>query len=215
MNPGHNQYRQVSMSAEPTATPIRATRAVSDGAKSQRSEMILICAAKMLTETGVDGLKMAELAARCNLAKGTLYLYYPTKDALLLALLADVLDDWRSGVCEQLQPDLDRSEYGRVLSDAAMKSPVLLALCGWAAGYGWQSDPGDNIDVGPLHVTGNHLGLHLATLLGLGSRPGRRLGFGIIATLLGAQCMSGGDTAAFGRVFTPAVNQMLRGYQAG
>jgi AcrR family transcriptional regulator len=37
---------------------------------------------------------MAEVAACSGLAKGTLYLYFETKEELLLALLKDLLDDW-------------------------------------------------------------------------------------------------------------------------
>ena len=36
---------------------------------------------------GLSGLKLRDLARECNIALGTLYNYYPTKDSLVLAEL--------------------------------------------------------------------------------------------------------------------------------
>ena len=189
----------------------RAKRATDDGAKDARASVILLCAAKIVTEGGVDGLKMADLARRCGLAKGTVYLYFPTKDELLDALLRRELDDWHQKVTTKLTPETNVADFGSLLADLTMQSPVLVSLCGWTADYSWKSAAANKAHEAPIQVAGTQLGMHLATLLGMGSRPGRRIGFGIMATMLGAQCLSAGDPAEFGRIFTPAVNQMVRG----
>lgn len=45
---------------------------------------------------------MADVARRARLAKGTLYLYFPTKETLLLELLEDRLDRWLSDLESRL-----------------------------------------------------------------------------------------------------------------
>ena len=193
----------------------RAPRALGDEAKADRRAMILSHATDMLSDRRISHLTMADLAARCNLAKGSLYIYFPSKDHLLSALLTEALDQWKTDIIKQLQPELNAADCGRVLSNSALEHPTLLALCEWAGGRQWQSGDAASDDDMPLHAMANYLGLHMTILLGIGARPARRLGYGVMAAMIGAQCLSGGDKAAFGRVFTPAVAQMIRGLQPG
>lgn len=54
--------------------------------KSARPAEILAVAAEELIEAGEDGLRIATVAARAGVAKGTVYLYYRSKQELLDAL---------------------------------------------------------------------------------------------------------------------------------
>jgi AcrR family transcriptional regulator len=69
-------------------------RARSASDKQQRRDHILATALQMWGEHTFASFTMAEVAARSGLAKGTLYLYFATKEELLLALLEGLLDGW-------------------------------------------------------------------------------------------------------------------------
>jgi AcrR family transcriptional regulator len=52
-----------------------------------RTREILAAARKLLDQRGPDAMTMEEIAAAAGVAKGTLYLYFQSKDDLLLALI--------------------------------------------------------------------------------------------------------------------------------
>jgi AcrR family transcriptional regulator len=70
------------------------TRARSDDAKRARRQFILSTADQLLRHEGFDAFTMNKLAAATDLAKGTLYLYFATREELVLALYTDLHDGW-------------------------------------------------------------------------------------------------------------------------
>jgi len=73
------------------ALPLRARK---DEDKEARRQLILDEALALYTATSYAEVKMADVAERSKLAKGTVFLYFPTKEALFLALLEDLLFAW-------------------------------------------------------------------------------------------------------------------------
>ncbi|WP_223641679.1 TetR/AcrR family transcriptional regulator [Corallococcus sp. EGB] len=71
--------------------PLRARR---DEDKEARRRELLDAARALFEATSFAEVKMADVAARTGLAKGTVFLYFPTKEALFLALLDDLLTAW-------------------------------------------------------------------------------------------------------------------------
>lgn len=69
-------------------------RARSDRAKQRRRHEILSAAEQLLRADGFDALTMNRLAIECGLAKGTLYLYFATREELLLNLYTDLNTAW-------------------------------------------------------------------------------------------------------------------------
>jgi AcrR family transcriptional regulator len=69
-------------------------RARTDQAKVVRREQLLEVVAQLWTEKNFASITMFEVAKRANLAKGTTYLYFQTKEELLLALLKRELENW-------------------------------------------------------------------------------------------------------------------------
>ena len=55
-----------------------------------RTGEILAAARNLMDRQGADALTMDEIAAAAGVAKGTLYLYFQSKDELILALLSQV-----------------------------------------------------------------------------------------------------------------------------
>src|SRR6185503_5849702 len=82
---------------EPRKTPIQPRAAVTVGAISEATIQILL-------KQGVNRLTTTRVAERAGVSVGTLYQYYPNKQSLLHAVLADHLDKVAAaveGACEQ------------------------------------------------------------------------------------------------------------------
>ena len=70
------------------------SRARSEDAKQVRRRLILANADQLLRREGFDAFTMNKLASAADLAKGTLYLYFATREELFLALYTDLHDGW-------------------------------------------------------------------------------------------------------------------------
>jgi AcrR family transcriptional regulator len=69
-------------------------RAIKASDKQQRFQDILNTALQIFEQKSFQDLTMAELAAQTGLAKGTLYLYFKTKEEVFLAVLEQLLANW-------------------------------------------------------------------------------------------------------------------------
>ena len=86
------------------------------GMKSKRQNydsvqsLIIATAARLFTERGADGASLNDIAKAADIAKGTLYYYYPAKDELI-ADTARTHGDWMGDTllawAETLQRDTD------------------------------------------------------------------------------------------------------------
>jgi AcrR family transcriptional regulator len=89
-------------------------RARSSEDKEQRRRAILDAARLLFVERGWAGFAMTGVAERAGVVKGTLYLYWPTKEELLLAVLEELLWQWLDeldGRLDETRP-LDRTRPG-------------------------------------------------------------------------------------------------------
>lgn len=78
-------------------------RARSEDEKTERRNAILTTAWRMYTrDPSFAAFTMAALAREAGLAKGTLYLYFRTKEALFLALLENGFGAWFDGMDRRL-----------------------------------------------------------------------------------------------------------------
>lgn len=77
-------------------------RARRDEDKAARRRAILAVAARLLGRQQYHRITMAEVARRCSLAKGTLYLYFRSKEELFLATLEDELAQWFDALTAEL-----------------------------------------------------------------------------------------------------------------
>jgi AcrR family transcriptional regulator len=87
----------------PKSTVKRTDRARSDQDKQARKRVILQTALNLWQHIDYASITMSQVAAQASLAKGTLYLYFPTKEELFLALLDDLLLDWFAEVNRALE----------------------------------------------------------------------------------------------------------------
>ncbi|KFE71009.1 TetR/AcrR family transcriptional regulator [Hyalangium minutum] len=98
------------------AGPQRARR---DEDKEARRQLILAETQALYTATSYAEVKMADVAERSKLAKGTVFLYFPTKEALFLALLGDLLFAWLEKLEAQLGGTEDRWTGAKVARTVA------------------------------------------------------------------------------------------------
>jgi AcrR family transcriptional regulator len=99
-------------------------RARSDDDKLDRRQTILGVARQAIGESGFDGVTMADLARRAGLAKGTLYLYFRTKEEVFLALFVDALDRFVA----RMEKATDAKNLIAAMTDAALEVPLFLPL---------------------------------------------------------------------------------------
>ncbi len=75
-------------------TAKRLQRARKEEDKEARRRQLLEAALALYRSTSYEAVKMADVAERAGLAKGTVFLYFPTKEALFLAMLEEQLFAW-------------------------------------------------------------------------------------------------------------------------
>jgi AcrR family transcriptional regulator len=103
--------------------------------KAERREAILAAALETLGDTPFHAITMAQVAARISLAKGTLYLYFATKEELFLELLRDQFHGWfwdlEAGL-EELPRSGRLEAAARLIAQATASRPafqILLGVC--------------------------------------------------------------------------------------
>jgi len=107
-------------------------RARKDEDKAARRATILRVAARLLKQQHYHQIKMAEVARRCDLAKGTLYLYFRSKEELFLCALSQALSSWFDALAEELPklggaPDLG-GRFGVLVATSLAQRPLLFDL---------------------------------------------------------------------------------------
>ncbi|GMA13697.1 TetR/AcrR family transcriptional regulator [Deinococcus metallilatus] len=113
----------------------RPARARSPEEKGQRRDDILRAAERLWTSTPYAELSMNQVAREAQLAKGTLYLYFDTKEELFLALLTEHLGRWLEQVTALLDERQPRTPEGAaevLIQSARDQEPLrrLLILLG-------------------------------------------------------------------------------------
>ncbi len=111
-------------------------RARSDEDKRSRHDDIIDAARSVFDDVGIDEFTMDAVAASLSLAKGTLYRYVPTREALLLALMIDEYATWFEHVDTALaaassaagDPADDPSALTTMMVDSLIERPRLLRL---------------------------------------------------------------------------------------
>jgi AcrR family transcriptional regulator len=114
-----------------------SSRARSPKAKEARREVILTAASLLFAQRSYADVTMAEVAKAARLAKGTVFLYFPTREALFLALLGDLLDDWMGELHATVAHEeraMESAELAEVITGALAARPDLVRLLPLAGG---------------------------------------------------------------------------------
>ncbi|HEX6109636.1 MAG TPA: helix-turn-helix domain-containing protein, partial [Ktedonobacteraceae bacterium] len=66
--------------------PVTAPRSLKEKQRGEREALILQVAEEVLMEKGYYETSIDEIAARVGIAKGTVYLHFPSKEDLVIAI---------------------------------------------------------------------------------------------------------------------------------
>jgi AcrR family transcriptional regulator len=111
--------------------PVGERRAMAEAEKTARRRAIVSAAAGLLARWSLTDITMDRIAARTGIAKGTVYLYFRTKETLFLDLFEELHNKWHVGLREQLvsaDKPVDAREAARIITASLVAEPLLLRL---------------------------------------------------------------------------------------
>ena len=103
-------------------------RARSSEQKALRRHAVLETAEMYFKEVGYETFSMAQLAKKAGLAKGTLYLYFKTREELFLTLYEQSLIRWSQTFIETLSNTMTSKAYAQSLYKTTQADGVFLPL---------------------------------------------------------------------------------------
>jgi len=107
-------------------------RARSETAKIEREDSILAATEILLRQSGYEAMTMQMVATAAGLAKGTLYLYFTSRESLVLAVYGRLFDRWIDRFASH-QPELTGFDgFCRDFARHYADDPLFLQLAGFA-----------------------------------------------------------------------------------
>ena len=103
-------------------------RARTEDQKLFRRQEILDAAQLHYEDVGYEAFSMANLAKKSGVAKGTLYLYFTTREEVLLALYAQSLVRWSDQFIAGLTSNMEDHSYSTRLHNTAMAARGFISL---------------------------------------------------------------------------------------
>ena len=107
-------------------------RARSKAAKSERKDAILAAAETLLRQSGYDVMTMQAVAMEADLGKGTLYLYFPSREVLVLDVYGRLFDKWINRFSSRVTTVTGVEEFCRNFCYYYRDDPLFLKLTGFA-----------------------------------------------------------------------------------
>jgi AcrR family transcriptional regulator len=96
--------------------------------KAQRRNAVLEAAEQFFLEVGYEAFSMSNLAKNIGIAKGTLYLYFETREDIFLTLYEQSLVRWSDIFIDELGETIASQVYARKLFEAAAADGTFLPL---------------------------------------------------------------------------------------
>ena len=108
-------------------------RATNPSAKEARCQQVLAATAELLEGWTFSDITMDRIAERTGVAKGTLYLYFRTKEALFLSLYEERLGAWYAelqALADHGAGTVEPAAAARVIASTLAARPTLIHLHG-------------------------------------------------------------------------------------
>jgi TetR/AcrR family transcriptional regulator len=103
-------------------------RARSAEQKALRRQVVIEAAEIYFLEVGYEAFSMAQLAKKSGVAKGTIYLYFKTREDLFLSLYEQSLIRWSQIFISYLSDPITSKAYAQTLYHTALADGSLLPL---------------------------------------------------------------------------------------
>jgi AcrR family transcriptional regulator len=107
---------------------IERKRARTQDQKHFRRQQILDAAEQHFTQVGYEGFSMANLAKLAGVVKGTLYLYFKTREEVFLTLYNQSLVRWSHVFLDQLEDAMTDHDYVKALYTTALADSSFIPL---------------------------------------------------------------------------------------
>lgn len=78
----------------------------------QRKQQIMDCARKLFAAEGYYQTQISDIQKASNVARGTVYQYFKSKDDLFTEILEDLFIKWKSALADTPDPDSDEYKSG-------------------------------------------------------------------------------------------------------
>ena len=101
-------------------------RARTDDQKEVRRQAILEAGRALLAEVGFERFSMVVLAKAAGVSRGTLYLYFPTREELLYTVHLGALHAWKDAFLESTEPGMTSEAFLAAYFDTAHQTPLVL-----------------------------------------------------------------------------------------
>ncbi len=88
---------------------------------TEKREKLLAAALKLFVEKGAQNTSTAEIAREAGIAAGTLFLYFPTKQELLDALVLEIARGQTENITARLRPELSARESFLAIWDSSLR----------------------------------------------------------------------------------------------
>lgn len=192
--------------------------------REQRKNQILACARAIFAEKGYHGANIADIIDRAGVARGTFYLYFPSKRAIFEELLDGLIDRLQgrvklvdvtagpAGVLAELKANLD-GILGELLSDPAYPRILFHEAVGLDDGF----DQKLGEFYGTVHVLlaeSLELGQKMGLIRPLDTRLAARFLLGSLKELFFDQTLAGGTIDAIENVRDELLDFYLHGIAA-
>ncbi len=103
-------------------------RARTSSQKAERRDAILEAAEEHLRKAGLDGFSMGVLAKNVGIARGTLYLYFETREEVLMTLHRQQIAIWSDLLYESIYQGIDDAVFLKNFKTAFMHDPLFAIL---------------------------------------------------------------------------------------
>src|SRR5579859_5810092 len=80
----------------------------------ERRRQLISVASRLIAERGMESLRTRDIAAAAKINIATLHYHFPTKEALVQAVIADLIDQFRSARSGHQPPDLSATQMLRL-----------------------------------------------------------------------------------------------------
>lgn len=172
-------------------------RARTPGQKRDRRDAILEAAIAYARESGFDGVTMSGLSKRAGLAKGTLYLYFQTREEVFLALYLILSKQWSARIAAAVEPGQSDEAVVAALTQAVRDDSLFIELAARLSSIIEQNVPLDTLIDAKRRTFAIYLDLarHLEIVLRLKPGDGLRFGVAFMALMLGAAQLDTGGLA--------------------
>ncbi len=114
--------------AEPVAERPRTRRAVSEADKSARRAAILTAADRHFRAVGFEKFSMEVLSKELEVARGTLYRYFSTREELLLNLYQRQQQQFVDKLIDATRQEISDSDFLHTWYNLSLADPTLIAL---------------------------------------------------------------------------------------